>query len=160
MHSESPINSARLHPNHVEILAGDQEGVIKLWDLNKKAPRKEFSPCGTVPVRSVDVAPNGAFCVCANSWGQCAVWPYADEEAEELASQMAEIMMSENGGEEGEEVEEVDEEVVMMAGKSRLDFTSRFDAHENYVLKCVVSPDSKCVLSVGVNVFVVVDASD
>lgn len=67
----SPVNSCCLHPNQVEIISGDQNGTVKVWDLNLSTPnnhhnansvnkvnvclRDEYIPLVDVPVRSVSI---------------------------------------------------------------------------------------------------------
>lgn len=68
----SPVNTVCLHPNQTELIAGDQNGVVKVWDLNLSTPhnhhnmhgsiaagnvslREEYIPLPDVPIRSVSV---------------------------------------------------------------------------------------------------------
>lgn len=54
--SKSAVNSACLHPNQGEIVSGDQDGFIRVWDLTANACSYELVPDGKVAVRSVHVA--------------------------------------------------------------------------------------------------------
>mmetsp|Transcript_4445 Transcript_4445/g.6691 ORF Transcript_4445/g.6691 Transcript_4445/m.6691 type:complete len:308 (-) Transcript_4445:142-1065(-) len=66
-----PINSCVLHPNQAELIAGDQNGNLFVWDLSSNTRTRTEQPDGEVAIRSVSVSPNGAMCVAANNTGTC-----------------------------------------------------------------------------------------
>jgi target of rapamycin complex subunit LST8 len=51
----SPVNSVVLSPNQAELISGDQNGVIKVWDLDADKFREEHAPLPEVPVRSLSI---------------------------------------------------------------------------------------------------------
>jgi len=76
----SPVNTCVLHPNQAELLAGDQDGRLYVWDLTANARTRCVQPDGEVAMRSVAVAPNGTLCVAANNSGMCFVWKLGAED--------------------------------------------------------------------------------
>lgn len=48
------INSAVLHPNQVDLITGDQNGCVKIWDLEADKCREEYTP-SDVAVRSITI---------------------------------------------------------------------------------------------------------
>jgi target of rapamycin complex subunit LST8 len=67
--SSHPINACALHPNQAELIAGDQNGNLFVWDLTTNTRTRSLQPDGEVAIRSISVAPNGSLCVAANNTG-------------------------------------------------------------------------------------------
>lgn len=80
--ASTPVHSVDLHPNQVELVAGDDQGRVHVWDLVSGRVRRMMTPEENVPVRSVCVAPDGRTLVCANHEGTCYVYQTADEPSE------------------------------------------------------------------------------
>ena len=72
--SRAAVNSVALHPNQTELLSGDQNGNIRVWDLGQNACSCELVPEVGVAVRSLSVASDGSMMVAANNSGTCYVW--------------------------------------------------------------------------------------
>eukprot|EP01100_Stratorugosa_tubuloviscum_P007653 TRINITY_DN3161_c0_g1_i1.p1 TRINITY_DN3161_c0_g1~~TRINITY_DN3161_c0_g1_i1.p1 ORF type:complete len:305 (-),score=139.91 TRINITY_DN3161_c0_g1_i1:171-1085(-) len=68
------INSVCLHPNQVELIFGDQNGKVGVYDLTRNAVAKEEIPQGETAIRSVSVTPDASFAVAANNKGNCFIW--------------------------------------------------------------------------------------
>jgi G protein beta subunit-like protein len=49
------VNTVALNPNQAELITGDQNGFVKIWDLEADACREEYLPATDVPVRSVSI---------------------------------------------------------------------------------------------------------
>jgi G protein beta subunit-like protein len=49
------VNSVALHPNEAEIISGDQNGVLKIWDLTADKCREEYIPSLDMPIRSISL---------------------------------------------------------------------------------------------------------
>lgn len=62
------------HHGHVCMIAGDQTGHIRVWDLTANACSCELVPEIGTPVRSLSVANDGTMIVAANNHGTCYVW--------------------------------------------------------------------------------------
>ena len=58
----------------MELISGQQNGTLRIWDLNKSECSKELIPDGEVAFRSVHFAPNGSTAVAANNKGTCFLW--------------------------------------------------------------------------------------
>lgn len=78
------VHSVDLHPNQVELIAGDNQGKVLVWDLTANRVRRTLIPEEGVPVRSVCIAPNGKVVVCANHEGTCYVWQLSDDSFDPL----------------------------------------------------------------------------
>ena len=61
-----PVNSVTLHPNQAELISGDQNGNVKVWDLSTSNCVAEFVPDGVVPIRSVSIGEDAKHVVAAN----------------------------------------------------------------------------------------------
>jgi len=53
-----PVNSVVLHPNQAELISGDQNGCMNIWDLNAGACRAEIIPAPELPLRSISIVSN------------------------------------------------------------------------------------------------------
>jgi G protein beta subunit-like protein len=49
------VNSLSLHPNQAELISGDQNGVMKVWDLTADKCREEYIPLQDMPIRSLSI---------------------------------------------------------------------------------------------------------
>ncbi|RLN31706.1 hypothetical protein BBJ28_00021912 [Nothophytophthora sp. Chile5] len=70
-----PLNSVVLHPNQAELLVGDQNGCVRVYDLTANAMAAKLEPptgdAGESGIRSVAVVPDGSALVAANNQGKC-----------------------------------------------------------------------------------------
>lgn len=82
MENPSPVNTAALHPNQVELVYGDQSGSLKVWDLRTNTCTRALVPSGKieVPLRAISISSNGKRVVAANNRGQCFVWRLAGDD--------------------------------------------------------------------------------
>lgn len=51
----SAINTVALHPNQMELVTGDQNGLIKIWDLEADKCREEYITVVDVAIRSISI---------------------------------------------------------------------------------------------------------
>lgn len=51
----TPINTTILHPNQAELISGDQNGIMKIWDLTADKCREEYIPAIDIPIRSISI---------------------------------------------------------------------------------------------------------
>lgn len=49
------VNSVALNPNQAELISGDQNGTVRIWDLEADKCREEFTPAVDNPIRSVSM---------------------------------------------------------------------------------------------------------
>eukprot|EP00928_Gymnodinium_smaydae_P047372 TRINITY_DN31612_c0_g1_i1.p2 TRINITY_DN31612_c0_g1~~TRINITY_DN31612_c0_g1_i1.p2 ORF type:complete len:320 (+),score=70.16 TRINITY_DN31612_c0_g1_i1:63-1022(+) len=75
------VHSVDLHPNQVELIAGDNQGKVLVWDLVANQVRRTLIPEESVAVRSVCISPDARVVVCANHEGCCYVWQLSSEDA-------------------------------------------------------------------------------
>ena len=141
--SKAGVNTVALHPNQGELISGDQDGIIHVWDLTANCCVKTMvcdhssffksmivmrlpkSPHPSVPIRSITTASDGTIAVAATNDGLCYVWPLTEPNfhmGEKRTGMVAE-------------------------GSSRIPlvepFTLGFQAHDAIVLKCLLSPDAR-----------------
>jgi len=72
--SRGAVNTVLLHPNQGELISGDQQGNIRVWDLTAGACSCELVPEVGTPVRSLTVAQDASMVIAANNAGTCYVW--------------------------------------------------------------------------------------
>lgn len=72
--SRGAVNTVVLHPNQGELISGDQNGNIRVWDLTANACSCELVPEVGTAVRSLSVALDSSMVVAANNSGTCYVW--------------------------------------------------------------------------------------
>lgn len=63
-----------LHPNQSELISGDRDGNIRVWDLSQNACSAELVPDGSKAIRSVSVAQDATLLAAANDPGSVFVW--------------------------------------------------------------------------------------
>jgi len=69
-----PVNSVTLHPNQAELISGDQNGNVKVWDLSTSNCVSEYVPDGVTPIRSVSIGEDAKHVVAANQNAEIFVW--------------------------------------------------------------------------------------
>eukprot|EP00727_Mastigamoeba_balamuthi_P007788 m51a1_g363 putative lst8p (309) ;mRNA; r:599797-600845 len=66
----SPMNCAQLHPNQTDIIVGDQDGRLSLWDLRSSTRcREHLIDGGDSSIRALSVCPDGKKCAVATNRG-------------------------------------------------------------------------------------------
>mmetsp|Transcript_55794 Transcript_55794/g.92311 ORF Transcript_55794/g.92311 Transcript_55794/m.92311 type:complete len:318 (-) Transcript_55794:358-1311(-) len=115
--SGSPINSAALQPNQSEIISGDRDGNIRVWDLHQNACSAELVPDGTKSVQCISIARDASLLAAANVSGSVFVWRLGrSTEASGTATD---------------------------ASSAKFEPLQKLQAHTQYVIKCIISPDCK-----------------
>lgn len=69
-----PVNSVALHPNQAELISGDEEGNIRVWDLSTSECIKNLVPVNDVPIRSVSIGEDAQALAAANQNAEVFVW--------------------------------------------------------------------------------------
>ena len=64
------VNTVALHPNQTDLLAGDQSGCLRIWDLEANACRHRQTPVAETPVRSISVAGDGSMVALGSQKGR------------------------------------------------------------------------------------------
>ncbi|EWS74749.1 required for amino acid permease transport from the to the cell surface protein (macronuclear) [Tetrahymena thermophila SB210] len=68
--NKEPVSQVVLHPNEVDLISVDQDGILKIWDLrNESQCRKEIVLAPKIGLRSVSIATNAQFFCAADSSG-------------------------------------------------------------------------------------------
>jgi len=114
--SRAAVNTVALHPNQTELVSGDQHGNIRVWDLAANACSCELVPELNTAVRSVSISLNGTMVVAANNNGVCYVWK----------------LMKRSGSVGG-----------LTTLATHFEPHAKLQAHDTYVLKCLLSPDMR-----------------
>mmetsp|Transcript_97345 Transcript_97345/g.261588 ORF Transcript_97345/g.261588 Transcript_97345/m.261588 type:complete len:215 (-) Transcript_97345:96-740(-) len=89
------VHAADLHPNQNELIGGDAQGKVIVWDLAADKIRRTFIPDEGVPIRSLSVAPDARTLACANHEGMCYVWRLGEgvyEAAQKIQSHGAYVL--------------------------------------------------------------------
>jgi len=88
---KAPVNSVVHHPTRAEIISGDQNGVVRVWDLgtskciNELAPDAYSSPSSAsssftqrASIQSVDISEDGKTCIAATNHAYVFMWDPTD----------------------------------------------------------------------------------
>ncbi|WFD30551.1 TOR complex subunit lst8 [Malassezia sp. CBS 17886] len=116
-----PVNDVVIHPNQGELISCDQTGSVKVWDLGENGCSHELVPEEHVPMRSVTIASDGSCLVAGNNKGNAFVWrmrggSYAADGTPVLDDDRNEF--------------------------TDLEPVTKFQAHNTYITRCALSPDS------------------
>jgi G protein beta subunit-like protein len=107
-----------LHPNQGELLFGDEDGYLKVWDLTSNTCTQELYLDGRNPIRSVAIACDGSIAIAANNRGKVFI------------CKLHNTYPSKGGAYSG-------------GSTSGLDCIASIDAHSAYILRALISPDVK-----------------
>lgn len=134
----NPVNDVVVHPNQGELVSCDQGGSVKVWDLSENGCSHELVPEEEVPIRSVTVASDGSCLVAGNNKGNVYVWRIQNGGYEENP------LDTPGGG--GPASSSPRAPNTPTAATPSGDFTdlqpvTKFQAHEKYLTRCVLSPD-------------------
>ncbi|WVZ50073.1 hypothetical protein U9M48_001366 [Paspalum notatum var. saurae] len=72
--SRAAVNTVVLHQNQKELISGDQNGNIRVWDLAANTCSCDLVPDVDTAVRFLTVMWDGSIVVAANNSGTCYVW--------------------------------------------------------------------------------------
>lgn len=95
---KAPVNSVVHHPTRPELISGDQNGIVRVWDIgtlkciNELAPdahsnsTNDVLPYSTFPyfgqqrasIQSVDISEDGKTCIAANNHAYVFMWDPSD----------------------------------------------------------------------------------
>jgi len=135
----APVNSAVLHPNQHELVVGDANGVVHLWDMRAKASISHTPEPGA-SIQCVAIDPTGKHIACTTNKSSLYI----------LSAGSA----SSSGGLEGSDTSSAPvegsekENRATQNGSSRLHTVKKIgDAHKRYALKCKFSPDSSILVT-------------
>jgi len=83
----APVYAAQLHPNQSEIVAGDQEGRVCVWDVrgSSAAPVKEVQIEAEAAVRALAISPDGRRLAVASNRGRMVVYALAGKDTGQMA---------------------------------------------------------------------------
>jgi target of rapamycin complex subunit LST8 len=138
------LNSISLHPKETEIITGDQNGHVKVWDMTASACRTDFVPLPDVPVRSTSIvrvmikpvlslmvfvaqSRNGSTLAVGSHKGHVYIYKRGDENvSDQILCHLSHVIETQ-----------------------KADYTRHIDfkAHDTYLLKCMVSPDMNSVVT-------------
>eukprot|EP01119_Soliformovum_irregulare_P012889 TRINITY_DN3373_c0_g1_i1.p1 TRINITY_DN3373_c0_g1~~TRINITY_DN3373_c0_g1_i1.p1 ORF type:complete len:232 (-),score=36.26 TRINITY_DN3373_c0_g1_i1:150-845(-) len=68
----------------VELISGDQNGNIRVWDLTSNSCSRELVPDGEAAVRSITIAQDGTKVVAANNRGKCFIWKLGERDTSQF----------------------------------------------------------------------------
>lgn len=82
--NESAVNCIQLHPNEGDLVVGDQNGQIKIYDLVADKCRQTIDASRDIGIRSLSISINAYCLVAADGAGQCHVYKLRNCEELEL----------------------------------------------------------------------------
>jgi len=154
----SPVNSVKLHPNQQDLIIGDQNGNIHLWDIRSK-PESAVIVCPQVgaSIQSISIDPQGVYMAAVTNKGSChmhqlkrmavpAIIQLAQQQAKEAAPLTCAGAANVAGGSQvvqptqpggGPPSQHQQQQLALYPEPKK-----PFVAHKRYALKCAFSPDS------------------
>lgn len=81
---KSSVNTVILHPNQGELISGEEDGTIRIFDLSLE--KCVFSKNLSSPIRSISVSPDGNLVLLANNKGEVHLWKKVDVDLELIKS--------------------------------------------------------------------------
>lgn len=144
----NPVNDVVVHPNQGELVSCDQGGSVKVWDLSENGCSHELVPEEETPIRSVTVASDGSCLIAGNNTGNVYVWRiqnglYEDGTNDGMLSNsgIGKDSTLAYGGKDAASAEAAEN-----GGGGSADFTdlqpvTKFQAHDKYITRCLLSPD-------------------
>ncbi|KAI9851494.1 MAG: TOR complex subunit lst8 [Thelocarpon superellum] len=75
----SPATDVVIHPNQGELISGDREGAVRIWDLGESKCTHQLIPEEDVAISSVTVASDGTLLCAGNNHGNVYVWRMIQE---------------------------------------------------------------------------------
>jgi len=151
----SPVNSVKLHPNQQDLIIGDQNGNIHLWDIRSKAESAVIvCPQVGASIQSISIDPQGVYMSAVTNKGSChmyqlkrmtipAIIQLAHPQSKEAASITSAGPNHVGGGSQivqptQQPAGPLSQQQPALYPEQRKSFT----AHKRYALKCAFSPDS------------------
>jgi G protein beta subunit-like protein len=118
---KASVNALALHCNQGELISGDQNGVIRLWDLKADSCFQSVAPRPDTSIRSITINSGGDMACVANNHGDVFCLEIGDTPTGPSSS-------SRTNAE---------------AHQDRLKLVHTFRAHNRYILKCLFSPNQR-----------------
>ena len=140
----SSVNTVALNPNQAELITGDQNGNVKIWDLSADRCREEYVPAQDVPVRSISISFDASLVAVGSHKGKVFMYQTTSEK-------VCLHPCSHEGVREGESILTTHplhthtHTPPNLAKQQKLEIVGDFQAHTDYLLKCVISPDINVV---------------
>ena len=124
--ANAPVNSVTLHPNQHELIVGDQNGAVHLWNLRADSSEAHTPEPGS-SIQCVTVDSHGRRMAAVTNKGNCYVTMPTTVE-QETAAKSHELHQS-------------------SSPSSTILPTKKILAHKRYALKCKFSPDSSVLIT-------------
>ena len=125
--ANAPVNSVTLHPNQHELIVGDQNGAVHLWNLRADSSEAHTPEPGS-SIQCVTVDSHGRRMAAVTNKGNCYVTtPPIMEQDVVGAAKNVDLQQS--------------------SPSSTILPTKKIMAHKRYALKCKFSPDSSVLIT-------------
>ena len=125
--ANAPVNSVTLHPNQHELIVGDQNGAVHLWNLRADSSEAHTPEPGS-SIQCVTVDSHGRRMAAVTNKGNCYVTtPPTMEQDVVGAAKNVDLQQS--------------------SPSSTILPTKKILAHKRYALKCKFSPDSSVLIT-------------
>eukprot|EP01064_Diplonema_japonicum_P019925 TRINITY_DN2886_c0_g1_i1.p1 TRINITY_DN2886_c0_g1~~TRINITY_DN2886_c0_g1_i1.p1 ORF type:complete len:323 (+),score=45.21 TRINITY_DN2886_c0_g1_i1:138-1106(+) len=159
--SQVPASAIEAHTSNVTalvyftdgkyLMSASEDGLIKVWDTRTMVCKRKFVV--KAPVNTLALHPDQTTVLCGDQSGRLSVWMMKKDEC------VQELVPEGDVGIRSIAVSQVKEDLACAANNSgevfvlslakddqglpRLSLTHTFKAHNKYILKCALSPDSK-----------------
>lgn len=85
----SPVNTVALSPNQAELITGDQNGYVKIWDLEADKLREEYVPAIDVAVRSISIASDASLVAVGSHKGKAFIYSTNEQKNLDLVTEIS-----------------------------------------------------------------------
>jgi len=134
--NKTAINTAILHPNQAEIITGDENGIIRIWDLTSNTCSQEIIPESNIPIRSISISQNAQILTAVNNNGNCYLWKLRNATHSTIIQNSEQQSIQNNNNENFPPSSN-------FTNYPNIESFLTIEAHPGqYVLKCLISPDS------------------
>ena len=124
--ANAPVNSVALHPNQHDLIVGDQNGAVHLWNLRADSSEAHTPEPGS-SIQCVTVDSQGISIAAVTNKGNCYV----------SVPQSADISQASDSSKKCDNP----------TPSSKIQLSKKILAHKRYALKCKFSPDSSLLVT-------------
>ncbi len=145
----SNVTSVGFPKNAKWMFTGSEDGSVKIWDLRAPGYQRDYR--GKSPISTVALHPNQGELICGDEDGNIRIW--------DLSANMCSSELIPDGNTPIRSLSIASDASTLVAASNRgtcfvwkmssaknvpsLELTHKIDAHSSYILKCLLSPDSK-----------------
>ena len=142
------MNSVIVHPNEEELISGDQNGNVRVWELAKGSCSCELVPEIGTAIRSISVAYDGSLAVAANNNGTCFVWRLSSKTGSVTHFEPLHKLKKPDSAPQGAEwASTSSDKTIKLWSLENFELKQTLKGHQKWVWDCVFSVDAAYLVS-------------